>query len=80
MIQFPKIDFGACSSYYEIFEKLVYNSKLSEENLLLYKKMIGMRNRIVHDYDRISNEILYMILQNNLNDFNIFIEDITKNN
>jgi len=58
----------------------VYNSKLSEENLLLYKKMIGMRNRIVHDYDRISNEILYMILQNNLNDFNIFIEDITKNN
>ena len=39
----------------------MYNSKLSEENLLLYKKMIGMRNRIVHDYDRISNEILYMI-------------------
>lgn len=70
---------GPCNSYYEIFEILCNNNLLSKENLPLYKKMIGMRNKIVHEYERISKEVLYLVLQNNLNDFNIFIDDIKKN-
>jgi uncharacterized protein YutE (UPF0331/DUF86 family) len=42
--------------------------------------MVGMRNRIVHDYDRIAKEVLYLVLQNNLTDFNVFINDINENN
>lgn len=70
---------GPCSSYYETFEVLVDNNMLSKENLPLYKKMIGMRNKIVHDYERISKEVLYMVLQENLGDFDIAIEDIKRN-
>lgn len=42
--------------------------------------MIGTRNRIVHDYDRVSNEILYKIATERLGDFDLFINDIVKNN
>lgn len=38
--------------------------------------MIGTRNRIVQDYDRVSNEILYRIATERLDDFNIFINDL----
>ena len=67
---------GMCSTYYQTFEKLVENGYLSSENLEMYKKMIGTRNRIVHDYDRVSNEILYRIATERLDDFNIFINDL----
>lgn len=52
---------------------------LLEENLPLYKKMVGMRNKIVQDYERISKEVLYMVLQENLGDFDIAIQDIKRN-
>lgn len=45
----------------------------------MYKKMIGTRNRIVHDYDKLSNEILYVIATERLSDFDLFINDIIKN-
>ena len=79
MIQYQKIGFGSCSSYYESFEILVKNDMLLEENLPLYKKMVGMRNKIVQDYERISKEVLYMVLQENLGDFDIAIQDIKRN-
>ena len=68
-----------CNTYYQTFEKLVNNGYLSEENIDTYKKMIGTRNRIVHDYDRISNEILYIIATERLEDFELFINDILSN-
>lgn len=58
---------------------MVQNDMLLEENLPLYKKMIGMRNKIVHDYERISKEVLNMVLNDNLNDFEIAIKDIKRN-
>ena len=62
-----------------MFQILVDNNLLSEDNLPLYKKMIGMRNKIVHDYDRISKEVLYMVINENLVDFDIAIEDFKRN-
>lgn len=41
--------------------------------------MIGMRNKIVHDYERISKEVLYMVINENLSDFDIAIDDIKRN-
>ena len=63
-----------------MFERLVENDYLTRENLDTYKKMIGTRNRIVHDYDRVSNEILYKIATERLSDFDLFIKDILKSN
>lgn len=69
-----------CNTYYQTFEKLAENGYIASENLDIYKKMIGTRNRIVHDYDRVSNEILYIIATEKLSDFELFINDILKNN
>lgn len=74
-----KKGFGPCSTYYECIEVLVDNNILLEENLPLYKKMIGMRNKIVHDYERISKEVLYTVIKENLKDFDIVIDDIKRN-
>ena len=76
---FRKINYGICNTYYQTFEKLVENGYLNKENLDMYKRMIGTRNRIVHDYDRVSNEILYKIATERLGDFELFIKDISKN-
>ena len=38
------------------------------------------QNRIVHNYDRVSNEILYIIATERLGDFELFIKDILSNN
>ncbi|MEG1009402.1 MAG: HepT-like ribonuclease domain-containing protein [Clostridia bacterium] len=54
--------------------------KLDKNNLETYNKMIGMRNRIVHEYDRISKENLWYIITEKLSDFNLFIEDYLSKN
>ncbi len=43
---------------------------------LNYRKMIQFRNFIVHRYESINDEILLDILQNHLNDFDRFVEEI----
>lgn len=43
-----------------------------------YIKMIRFRNLVVHQYDSIDTEILYSIVQNNLEDFLAFISEIKK--
>ena len=43
---------------------------------LSYRKMIQFRNFIVHRYESIDGGILLDILQNHLNDFDRFVEEI----
>ena len=43
---------------------------------LSYRKMIQFRNFIVHRYESIDDGILLDILQNHLNDFDRFVEEI----
>lgn len=38
-----------------------------------------MRNKIVHDYERISKEVPYTVIKENLKDFDIVIDDIKRN-
>lgn len=57
----------------EVFRILVENALLQAEYLPVIEKMIGLRNILVHSYDRIDDTIVYGILKKNLKD----IEEIT---
>ncbi len=53
----------------EVFILLAENNLFPAEYLDLIFKMIGVRNIIVHSYDKIDDSVLYGILKKNLNDF-----------
>ncbi|MFA4852686.1 MAG: DUF86 domain-containing protein [Bacteroidales bacterium] len=44
-----------------------------------WKKLSGIRNRIIHEYFGVDNEIIWNIIQSKLGDFKISIDDILKN-
>jgi len=52
----------------EVFLILEENKLFPSEFIPLIDRMIGMRNIIVHSYDRIDDEIVYGVLKKNLND------------
>lgn len=52
----------------EVFILLAENDLFPAEYLDLIFKMIGVRNLIVHSYDKIDDSVLYGILKKNLND------------
>jgi uncharacterized protein YutE (UPF0331/DUF86 family) len=53
----------------EVFILLAENDLFPAEYLDLIFKMIGVRNIIVHSYDKIDDSVLYGILKKNLDDF-----------
>jgi uncharacterized protein YutE (UPF0331/DUF86 family) len=53
----------------EIFILLAENDLFPAEYLDLIFKMIGVRNIIVHSYDKIDDSVLYGILKKKLDDF-----------
>ena len=57
----------------EVFLILQENQIFPSKLIPLVDKMIGMRNIIVHSYDRINDEIVYGVLKKNLRD----IEQLT---
>jgi uncharacterized protein YutE (UPF0331/DUF86 family) len=52
----------------EVFIILEENKIFPSEYISLIDKMIGMRNVIVHSYDRIDDAIIYKVLKKNLSD------------
>jgi len=52
----------------EVFLILNENNLFPSKYLSLIDKMIGMRNIIVHSYDRIDDTIVYSVLKKNLSD------------
>jgi len=52
----------------EVFLILEENALFPSEYIALMDKMIGMRNLIVHGYNRIDDAIVYAILRKNLGD------------
>jgi uncharacterized protein YutE (UPF0331/DUF86 family) len=53
----------------EVFILLAENDLFPAEYLDLIFKMIGVRNIIVHSYDKIDDSVLYGILKKKLDDF-----------
>lgn len=56
------------SSNREVFQILLENEIFPLEFISLTDKMIGMRNIIVHSYNRIDDSIVYGVLKKNLSD------------
>lgn len=49
---------------YESFNKLAELQKISLSDLKQWRKVIGMRNALVHDYLTIDNELLHTVIAN----------------
>ena len=56
----------------DLFEKLEQAGIISSSRNESLKKMKAFRNILVHEYGHIDDMIVYEVLQNNLNDFEIF--------
>jgi len=55
---------------------LMQNQVINEKEYEIFTSMVSFRNRMVHLYEDISEERLYMYSTSNLKDFEIFIERI----
>jgi len=77
---------SSASEAYQTFSLLKENNQISSENLALWKKIIGMRNGLVHDYlnidllivERIIKEQHYLQLEEFANKAILYLQ--TKNN
>ncbi len=63
----------------EIFEILAKENIIEVKYIDTYFAMAKFRNRIVHMYYDVSDEMIYEINQNNLVDFEAFIKNIVNN-
>ncbi len=60
----------------QTLEILVQANILKPDNLETYRQMVKFRNLLVHLYHVVDSEKLYQIMQQNINDFNLFIRQI----
>ncbi len=65
-------------TFTDIIKILAKYDIISDELKTQLTKMVRFRNLLGHFYLEIDNEIIYNILQNNLNDFNSFKETILR--
>lgn len=68
--------FRAPESYVNIFEILVEEGILPEVYLEKFRYMAQFRNRFIHLYWDVDADVVYEILQKNLDDFDIFARQI----
>lgn len=54
------------------------NGIIDNKDVSIYFNMAKFRNRIVHMYFDISDEMIYDIVQNNIDDFERFIANIAR--
>lgn len=69
---------GVPETYGEVFELLAGAGIIPEDFAATARKMVKFRNRAVHIYSDLNEREVYNILQNNLNDFSLFISYIVK--
>jgi uncharacterized protein YutE (UPF0331/DUF86 family) len=65
-------------TYAESFEILGEQGIIANESLPTLRQMVQFRNRLVHLYWEVDAEVIYDILQRNLEDFEIFTKQILK--
>jgi uncharacterized protein YutE (UPF0331/DUF86 family) len=63
-------------NYYDTFVVLHENGILPEEFMPTLRDMVSFRNRMVHLYWKIDDAKVYDIVQNNLEDFDTYIQYI----
>lgn len=62
-----------------VFKVLAEAGILSEESLKFLIPMAGARNILVHGYDQVDDAVIYGVLKKRLNDFDLFLKNITIN-
>ena len=67
---------GIPQSSRDAFEFMLKAALLSEDVAVNLKKMLGLSNIAVHDYQELNIDILTFIIKNNLVDFQYFIKAI----
>jgi len=67
-------NWGPTTSSADSIRLLVLKKVISSEEP--YLRMIKFRNFIVHDYDKVDNEVVYSILTQNLDDIRRFREEM----
>ncbi len=65
-------------SYRDTFKVLAENNILDQDSLVVFEKMAAFRNLIVHYYERVDDEIIFGIFMNNLGDFDLYCQQISK--
>ena len=71
-------DYGLPATSYEAAVILSDKKIINENDLDLFKKMIGFRNIIGHEYININKEIVYNILTNNLPEIKKIVSKIVQ--
>ncbi len=69
---------GNPKDYVDIFSILKNNRIITDDDFGKFSKMVKFRNRIVHIYWDIDLNEVYSIIENNLDDFLLFINRIKK--
>lgn len=69
--------FEAPGSAAQAFQILKERQVIKGESYKTYSLMAKFRNRIVHIYNEVDPEEIYKIVQNNLEDFVMFLKEIT---
>jgi uncharacterized protein YutE (UPF0331/DUF86 family) len=69
---------GIMDSYSEVFERLSEQKILSTDMAKTVINMIGLRNKIAHEYEGVDFKRVHTFIQNNLDDFFRFIKEILK--
>ncbi len=62
-----------------VFKVLAEAGILDEECLKFLIPMAGARNILVHGYDQVDDAVIYGVLKKRLNDFDLFLKNITIN-
>jgi uncharacterized protein YutE (UPF0331/DUF86 family) len=70
--------FRSPNDYTDSFRVLHERSIIPDDLIGSLEEMTKFRNRLVHIYWEINDDLIYEIIQNNLNDFNRFIQIILK--
>lgn len=61
-------------AFYILNEEKIISDKLTEKLV----RMVGFRNVLAHDYEDIDYDIVYNVLQQGLNDIEVFLKIISK--
>ncbi len=70
--------FRSPDDYADSFRVLHERGLVPDHLIGTLEEMAKFRNRLVHIYWEINDDLIYEIIQNNLNDFNQFIQAILK--
>ena len=71
-------DWGVVENLGGLFDTLARKKVISIKTKKTMRKMVGFRNLIVHEYASLNMSLVYTLLKENLNDFNLFLREISR--